>query len=179
MQALQQSGHQSGLTRGGAIGVGTDWCTHTDICLSVCAQPCATPSHSHSCVSFLQISSSTSIHRAPRDCPKPPLWYTAGKGQVPGGTAGVTGPRSLPSCTSRCQSTLLSALPGITVWLPWCTMGFACGPVTLCTTASRSTTQQVTLARPTASSTPGPQEPLPSWQAAFAVKSGFKCRHGH
>lgn len=47
----------------------------------------------------------------------------------------------------------LYAVEGITVWLPWCTMGSACSLMTLSMTASPSITQQVTLGLPLAAST--------------------------
>lgn len=47
----------------------------------------------------------------------------------------------------------LYTFEGITVWLPWCTMDFACGLMTLSMTVSPSITQQVTLGLPLAAST--------------------------
>lgn len=159
-QALEQSGvwgHQS-RPGGGVMGMGTEWYTHR--CPSDSGLRC-------SCVCFLQISSSTSTHRAPRGCPKLPSWCTAGKGQVPGGRAGATGPRSLPFCLPRGPlSSPPSAFPGITAWLPWCTTDSACVPMTLSTTASHSTTPPVTWAAPPSPEPRGPQEPCPSCQAA-------------
>lgn len=91
-------------------------------------------------------------HRAAQSCHRGTQQV---RGRCLGGELGVTGPRSLPSCLSRGPpSSLLSALPGITAWLPWCTMDFACGLMTLSTDASHSTILQVTWACPSISKTP-------------------------
>lgn len=115
------------------------------------------------CVCFLQISFSTSTRRAPRGCPKPPSWCTAGKERAPGGGAcwgrgpGAPPPASQVACEAPCPCP-----PGITAWPPWCTTDSGCGPTTLSTTACPSTTPQVTWGLPSQPPVPwGPRNPTP------------------